>query len=683
MEYKMKNIVKRVVKHVVLITIASSLLACGGGGSGEVTKPANQAPVVMAGDDQSITLPDNSVSLSASVNDDGDSTALWTLKSGTGSVIFSDSSALSTSADFSNSGVYTLTLIVNDGDFVVSDDVVITISDAVVVSDDNVVDEDVPNQTLVVIAGEDQSITLPNTSVNLVGSVEGGDNTSLWTLKSGEGSVVFADEAAVGTSVEFTDSGVYTLTLTANADNVVSDDVIITVNDMPNQAPVVIAGEDQNITLPTNSVNLVASVEDDGDYSVLWTLKSGDGNVVFADDSVLNTRAEFSASGVYTLTLTATDSDFFVSEDVVITVNGILNQAPVVVAGEDQSTTLFNNSVNLVASVEDDGDFSVLWTQASDEGSVIFTDDSAVNTSVEFSDSGIYTLRLTVDDGTFIVSDDVIVTVTSNLDSFGITKFYPTTTGFTDWQSTHWHNGNARTISYGRDTEDVTGWSQKRGDDDLTIDGNGILEMGGGNQPRLYINPYPESDEVNPEQFFKNVEATVYYKRLGDDGAANGGLVIGLRSGPNGHSVNGDYCDATTYYGRLRHDGYVDFYKELKHSQGKAAQQTKLYTSGVLPSQQWLGMKFIAYNINNDSQVKLKIYIDNSSDGDVSNGGEWELVGEMIDEGNWRVSEDVSSCTYSDNHIITTGGGAVLIRNTGIASAEYKFLSVREIDAGN
>jgi len=590
----MKNIVERVVKHVVLITIASSLLACGSGGSDEVTKPVGKALTVMAGDDQSITLPVNSISLAAKVNDEGDNVALWTLKSGTGNVIFTDDSALNTSAEFSVSGVYTLTFTVNDGDFIASDDVVITVNANTDVVDDNVVDENTPNPTLVVRAGDDQSITLPNNSVNLVGAIEGGgDNTALWTLKSGEGSVVFFDATA------------------------------------------------------------------------------------------LSTRVEFSVSGSYILSLSVDDGTTVVSDDVVIIVQETTNQAPVVLAGADQKITLPISTVNLVASIKDDGNFSVLWTQISGSGSAIFADDSAVNTSAEFSESGIYILRITVDDGTFVVSDDVIVTVTSNLDTFGITKLYPTATGFTDWLSTHWHNGNARTVSNGRDVEDATGWSQKRGDDDLDIDGDGILEMGGGNQPRLYINPYPDSDEVNAEQLFKNVEATVYYQRIGNDGADNGGLVIGLRSGPNGHSASGNYCDATTYYARLRHDGYVDFYKELKHSGGKAEQGIKLYASGVLPSQQWLGMKFIAYNINNDSQVKLELYIDNTTDGDVSSGGKWTLVTEIIDEGNWHVTEDVSSCSYNDNHIITTGGGAVVLRNTGIASAEYKYFSVREIDTSN
>lgn len=361
------------------------------------------------------------------------------------------------------------------------------------------------------------------------------------------------------------------------------------------------------------------------------------------------------------------------------------NQAPVVLAGSDQSIVLPTNTANLDAMVSDDGAYTVLWTLLSGPGGVIFDNDLAVDTSAEFSDSGVYTLRLTADDGEFIVGDDVVITVDSGIsagtDSFGITTLHPTATGFTDWESTHWDNGNARTVTGGRDPDDYTGWSHKRGDDALDIDGNGIMEMGGGNQPRIYINPYPGSEEVNPEQFFKNVEATVYYKRIGNDGAANGGLVIGLRSGPNGHSSYGDPCDATTYYARFRHDGNWDFYKELKHPGGVSSGTSVLFPAG-LPSQQWIGMKFIAYNFNNDSNVKLEVYIDNTSNGDVTNGGEWTLVGEKVDDGSWAVS-DVSGCAYSNNEIISTGGGVAIVRNTGIVSAEYKYFSVREIDTGN
>lgn len=538
------------------------------------------------------------------------------------------------------------------------------------------------NQAPTVLAGDDQSITLPDNTVVLTANIKGnGSYSVLWTQVSGPVNTTFSAQSSSSTNAEFSKPGLYTLRVTANdSEFTVTDEVKITVSDIQNQAPVVVAGDDQIITLPVDTTNLDATVtdNDNDNYTVLWTQVSGPVGVTFADDTTVDTSVVFPESGTYTLRLTADDDEFVVNDEVTITVNNVVNKAPVVMAGDDQSIILSDDAINLTATVTDDDVYSVLWTKLSGPGHVDFTDDSTVNTSVSFDASGDYILRLTVDDGEFSVSDDILISVKAGVDSFGITKLYQTATGFTDWESTAWDNGVARTV-YDRDYSDSTGWSQKRGDDVLEIDGNGVMEMGGGDQPRIYINPYSGSTEVDPDQFFKNVEATVYYKRIGDDGASNGGLVIGLRSGPNGHSSSGDYCDATTYYARFRHDGDWDFYKELKHTDGARANVASLYP-GNLPTDQWIGMKFIAYNINNDSNVKLEVYVDKISNGDVTNGGEWTLVGEMVDDGNWSVPEDVSSCTYDSNHIITTGGGAALIRNTGVQSAEYKYFSVREID---
>jgi len=267
-------------------------------------------------------------------------------------------------------------------------------------------------------------------------------------------------------------------------------------------------------------------------------------------------------------------------------------------------------------------------------------------------------------------------------DTFGIDKFFATEPGSIEWVS-NWDNGVARTVgSGGRDPEDPTGFTHRRGSASVfNIDGSGILEMGG-SQPRIYINPYTGDSQTNPDQFYKNVEGTVYYKRTGSDGANWGGLVMGLRSGPEGHgTATGDNCDANTYYARLRHDGKWDFEKELKHSASTSAGYTTLYPDG-LPADQWIGMKYLAYNIENDTKVKLELWIDDTSNGDATNGGEWRLLGTHVDDGNW-IDTDVEGCSYAGNKIILEGGGAAFIRNTGAEKAEYKHFSIREIDPSN
>lgn len=98
-----------------------------GGGAG------NQAPLVDAGDSQTITL-DQSASLNGSASDpDSGPLSLsftWAKESGPGTVVFSSTNTISTTASFSTSGVYQLSLLAFDGLASASDTVYITVSDA-------------------------------------------------------------------------------------------------------------------------------------------------------------------------------------------------------------------------------------------------------------------------------------------------------------------------------------------------------------------------------------------------------------------------------------------------------------------------------------------------------------------------------------------------------------------------
>src|SRR5439155_1058477 len=75
-----------------------------------------------------------------------------------------------------------------------------------------------------------------------------------------------------------------------------------------NQAPVVDAGPDQTITLPS-SANLNGTVTDDGlpnppgTVTTTWSEVSGPGAVTFGDASAVDTAASFSAAGTYVLKL--------------------------------------------------------------------------------------------------------------------------------------------------------------------------------------------------------------------------------------------------------------------------------------------------------------------------------------------------------------------------------------------
>lgn len=188
---------------------------------------------------------------------------------------------------------------------------------------------DPSNKAPVVNAGPDQTITLPATA-NLQGSFTddgfpaGSTPVVSWSVVSGPGTVVFGNSNAAVTTASFSRGGTYVLRLTANDSALLSsDDVTVTVIQL-NAAPIVSAGDDQTITLPSTA-SLNGTVTDDGLPTSLvnatWSFVSGPAAVTFANASLPITTATFTAPGTYVLRLTASDSQLSASDDVTITVN--------------------------------------------------------------------------------------------------------------------------------------------------------------------------------------------------------------------------------------------------------------------------------------------------------------------------------------------------------------------------
>ncbi len=137
---------------------------------------------------------------------------------------------------------------------------------------------------------------------------------------------------------------------------------------------------------------------------------SGPGNAIFADATLTNSIVTFDQPGIYALRLTADDGLAATSADILIKVN----TAPVVSAGADQTVTLGMPAV-LAGSVSDDGipgpTVATEWTQVSGPAGASFADSMVANTSVNFSQTGVYVFRLTANDGLTNSSAGVTITV--------------------------------------------------------------------------------------------------------------------------------------------------------------------------------------------------------------------------------------------------------------------------------
>ncbi|HKG48076.1 MAG TPA: RHS repeat-associated core domain-containing protein [Pyrinomonadaceae bacterium] len=290
-----------------------------------------------------------------------------------------------------------------------------------------ITESDIPpppvNRPPMVDAGGDQSITLPTNSVSLNGiaSDDGLPQGSVlqlaWSVVSGPGAVVFSDAAKATSTATFTTAGDYVLKLTASDGQLSASDTLKVTVVPNNQPPTVNAGPDQIIELPDPAF-LKGVITDDGmpqgsTVTSTWSVVGGPGPVVFGNVNAPVTTASFTNPGLYTLRLTATDTEFTVSDEMQVTV--LLNQPPTANAGPDQVITLPGTS-QLNGSATDDGlprgsTLETFWSFVSGPGSVIFPDATLLNAVAIFTVPGTYVLRLTASDGKLSASDELTIVV--------------------------------------------------------------------------------------------------------------------------------------------------------------------------------------------------------------------------------------------------------------------------------
>ncbi len=299
--------------------------------------PDNLAPIAKAGDDQTITLPTNSVNLNgtASWDPDGDAiTYSWMQTSGPNTASIASDTSATTNVTGLIEGTYTFTLTVSDSLLSTPDEVIVIVN-----SDEN--HEPIAN------AGIDQSISLPTNSVVLDGSEsydpDGDAITYSWSQISGPNTASITSGASATTNVTGLIEGTYTFSLTvSDGEFSPADQVTIIVNPEELHPPIANAGIDLTIKLPVNTVSLNGSGSSDPDGDVLtysWTQIAGPNVADIASASSAITDVSDLIEGIYVIQLTVNDGSLTDSDDVTITVEGMDEGiiVPAIVQAEDYS----------------------------------------------------------------------------------------------------------------------------------------------------------------------------------------------------------------------------------------------------------------------------------------------------------------------------------------------------------
>ena len=181
------------------------------------------------------------------------------------------------------------------------------------------------------------------------------------------------------------------------------------------------------------------------------------------------------------------------------------------------------------------------------------------------------------------------------------------------------------------------------------------------------------------ETNWKNVEMTGYAKIAGvisnsSNKVIENDLTWYARGGKHNQEIP---CAATAYMGGLYDNGKVGWKKELWFVGGYTDERQSAKVTNSLVDR-WVGWKVVIYNINDNSEVKLESYIDNT------NTNYWIKVTDLVDDGGWYAKMPDShffdaECSKDKDFIVTNSGSTATFRSDNLIW-DFKNLSIREIE---
>jgi hypothetical protein len=190
-----------------------------------------------------------------------------------------------------------------------------------------------------------------------------------------------------------------------------------------NTAPILNAGNDQDVFLPVDFCTLNGVVQDreNNIQTISWSKISGPSSFVIEHPGSLSTKVSNLEIGVYQFELTVTDDGGLYGKDIIqVTVNGGGNTAPISNAGQDiviffptNFCTLFGNAHDIENNIR-----TILWSKISGPSSFLIEDTDSLSTKLSNLQAGVYQFELTVTDSIGLYGKDTVnVTVNGVLPS--------------------------------------------------------------------------------------------------------------------------------------------------------------------------------------------------------------------------------------------------------------------------
>lgn len=312
----------------------------------------NAGPTVDAGVDK-VLRSGNSISLTGSATDANGTVASyeWTIVDGPNTPTLSGNDSETVTVSDLVPGVYVFRLTAIDNDEATgSDEVTVFVG---------------PNLLPTADAGVDQTISLPNSTVTLVGNGTDDDGTIAlyhWKMLSGPAVAVIANTSFKSTTVTALIQGTYEFQLTVADNEAGEDSDVVTIVVTDNTAPTADAGEDVTIALPNAGLTLHGTATDTGIIqSFEWTVSDGPNTPTLSAADTKDVTLTNLIPGVYVLQFKVTDDGGLSATD---QVNVTVTPAPVNLALLKPVLTSSNENGTTLGSAAVDGSVTTRWSSA-------------------------------------------------------------------------------------------------------------------------------------------------------------------------------------------------------------------------------------------------------------------------------------------------------------------------------